>query len=66
MFRRRRWVLKSEPLRTGLIQETHNLVVAGHPGREVIAALIIRQFFWLGMLRNIRRFVQNCNSYRKK
>ena len=42
LFRGRRWVPESEPLRTGLIQETHDSIVAGHPGREIIVALIIR------------------------
>jgi hypothetical protein len=66
LFRGRRWVPESEPLRTGLIQETHDSMVAGHPGREVTAALMMRQFFWPGMLGDIRRFVRNCDSCRKK
>ena len=66
LFRSRRWVPESEPLRTGLIQETHDSMIAGHPGREVTAALMMRQFFWPGMLGDIRRFVRNCDSCRKK
>ncbi len=66
LFRGRRWVPESEPLRTGLIQETHDSMVAGHPGREATAALMMRQFFWPGMLQDIRRFVRNCDSCRKK
>ena len=60
-FRGRRWVPESEPLRTRLIQETHDSALAGHPGREGIAALIMRQFFWPNMLQDIRRFVRNCD-----
>lgn len=66
LFRGRRWVPESEPLRTGLIQETHDSMIAGHPGREVTAALMMRQFFWPGMLGEIRRFVRNCDGCRKK
>jgi hypothetical protein len=45
LFQRRCWVLKSEPLCTGLIQQTYNSVIAGHSEREATTALIIRQFF---------------------
>ena len=65
LFRGRRWVPESEPLRTGLIQQTHDSVIAGHPGREATAALMIRQFFWPGMLAEIRRFVRNYDTCRK-
>jgi predicted aspartyl protease len=61
LFRGRRWVPNSEPLRTGLIQETHDSVIGGHPGREATAALMSRQFFWPNMLQDIRRFVRNCD-----
>jgi hypothetical protein len=65
LFRGRRWVPESEPLRTGLIQQTHDSVIAGHPGREVTAALMMRQFFWPGMLAEIRQFVRNCDTCRR-
>jgi len=45
LFRGRRWVPESEPLHTGLIQETPDSMIAGHPGREATAALMMRQFF---------------------
>jgi hypothetical protein len=61
-FRGRRWVPDSEPLRTGLIQATHDSTIAGHPGREMTAALLMRQFFWPGMLTDVRRFVRNCDN----
>jgi len=61
LFRGRKWVPDSEPLRTRLIQETHDSVMAGHPGREATAAILSRQFFWPNMLRDVRRFVRNCD-----
>jgi hypothetical protein len=62
LFRGRRWVPDSEPLRTTLIQQTHDSILSGHPGREAMAALMARQFFWPNMLRDIRRFVRNCDT----
>ena len=61
-FRGRRWVPDSEPLRTKIIQETHDSMIGGHPGREVTAALLSRQFFWPHMLADVRRFVRNCDN----
>ena len=65
LFRGRRWVPNSEPLRTALIQQTHDSRTTGHPGREVTAALMARQFFWPNMLQDIRRFVRNCDTCRR-
>ena len=61
LFRERRWVPDSEPLRTTLIQTVHDSIIGGHPGREVTSSLMSRQFFWPNMLRDIRRFVRNCD-----
>ena len=63
LFRGRRQVPDSELLRTTLIQQMHDSILTGHPGREGIAALMARQFFWLNMLQDIRRFVRNYDVY---
>lgn len=62
LFRGRKWVPKNLNLRTRLIQATHDSVLHGHPGREVTYALIARQFFWPGMAKDIRTFVENCDG----
>jgi len=64
LFRGRRWVPDSEPLRTGLIQYTHDSTMAGHPGRDVTGGLLSRQFFWPGMLQDVRIFCRNCDKCR--
>lgn len=61
-FRRRRWVPESKELRTRIIQETHDSLITGHPGREATAAILARQFFWPGMLQDVRQFVRNCDT----
>ena len=61
LFRGRRWVPNSEPLRTRILQGTHDSVLTGHPGREMMSALLARQFFWPGVSADVRRFVRNCN-----
>jgi transposase InsO family protein/predicted aspartyl protease len=64
LFRERRWVPDDEVLRTNIIQKTHDSVVGGHPGREVTSSLLSRQFYWPGMLQEVRRFVRNCDKCR--
>jgi hypothetical protein len=61
-FRERLWVPENEPLRTSLIQTTHDSVLAGHPGREQTSALLARKFFWPGMSSDVRRFSRNCDG----
>ena len=62
-FRGRRWVPASEPLRTRMMQETHDSMVTGHPGHNTLYALMARNYFWLGMSLDIKRFCRNCDSY---
>lgn len=40
LFQGRRWVPDSKPLRTGLVQYTHNSTMAGHPGRDITSGLL--------------------------
>jgi transposase InsO family protein len=62
LFRGRRWVPNSDELRTKLIQGTHDSPMCGHPGRDGTAAIMIRRFFWPGMMQQVRRFTRNCDS----
>ena len=40
-----RWVPNSEPLWTRIMQETYNLALAGHPGRDAMYAILVYQFY---------------------
>jgi hypothetical protein len=62
LFRGRRWVPDDEKLRTQLIQQAHDSIVCGHPGRDNTAKILSRQFFWPYMSVQIRRFVRNCDA----
>jgi hypothetical protein len=60
-WRGRKWVPDSEALRTGITQHMHDSIMSGHPGREVLCAIMGRSYFWPGMLADVRRFVRNCD-----
>lgn len=62
LFRKRRWVPDSEPLRTRLIQEAHDSPMSGHPGHNALYSLLARQLFWPNMSADVKRFVRNCDQ----
>lgn len=62
LFRGRRWVPNSEPLRTRIIQETHDSLMTGHPGHNTLYAILARQFFWPRMSSDVRTFCKNCDK----
>ena len=64
-WRGRIWVPAFEPLQTRLIQSIHDSPLSGHPDRESTRELLAREYTWLGMTQDVRRFVRNCNTYGK-
>jgi transposase InsO family protein len=60
-WRGRIWVPLFEPLRTQVIQETHDSALSGHPGRDLTKLLISRRFTWPGLSQDVRKFLRNCD-----
>ncbi|KAJ6436286.1 retrovirus polyprotein [Purpureocillium lavendulum] len=60
-WRERIWVPNHEPLRTRLMQETHDSALAGHPGRDMLKSFLARRFYWPGLDADARQFVRNCD-----
>ena len=60
-FRDQRWVPNLEPLRTRIMQETHDSALAGYPGQDAMYAILARQFYWPGIANDVRCFVWNCH-----
>ncbi|KAJ6437064.1 hypothetical protein O9K51_10361 [Purpureocillium lavendulum] len=61
-WRERIWVPNHEPLRTRLMQDTHDSALAGHPGRDMLKSLLARRFYWPGLDADARQFVRNCDA----
>ena len=59
-FRGRLWVPDYEPLRTAIIQELHDSVLTGHPGKNGTITVVSREFFWPNLQTTVKRFVRNC------
>jgi hypothetical protein len=60
-FRGRLWVPNYEPLRTTIIQELHDSVLTGHPGKNGTIAVVSREFFWPNLQTTVKQFVRNCS-----
>ena len=61
LYRERRWVPFSEPLRTTILQSLHDSVATLHPGKNGMISLFVREFFWPNYIQDITRFVRNCD-----
>ena len=60
-----RIVLPSQPdllLRTKILHECHDSPTAGHLGTDKTIDLVKRKFYWRGMYRDIRKYVETCLS----
>ncbi|KAF9696002.1 hypothetical protein EKO04_006265 [Ascochyta lentis] len=60
-YRGRVWVPNSDALRTKIINDAHHSLIAGHPGRGNMYAILSRAYFWPGMSTALRRYVENCD-----
>lgn len=61
LWRDRIWIPYFEPLRTAIIQQCHDSALTGHPGRDLLKAIINRRFTWPGLSQDVRQFLPNCD-----
>jgi len=52
------YVPKDEELRTEVIWLYHDVPAAGHRGRWKIVELVTRNYWWLGVMRDVGRYVE--------
>jgi len=55
------YVLKNRELRVEIIQLHHDVPVAGHGSKWKTTELVTRNYWWLGVMRDIGRYVEKCN-----
>jgi hypothetical protein len=54
LYRDRKWVPESEPLRTGIIHAIHSSRALGHPGRNLTYQAVAREYFWPSISSTVR------------
>jgi len=55
------YVLKNEKLRVEIIWLHHNILITGHRGKWKTTELVTRNYWWLGVTRDIEKYVERCN-----
>jgi len=58
---RKVYVPKDEELRAEIIQLHHDVPAAGHGGRWKTVELVTRNYWWLGVTRDVGRYVEGCD-----
>ena len=53
---------QDKTLTTEIIQSHHDTLVSGHQGIASTYTVIIRTFFWHGMLQQVKKYVRNCHT----
>jgi len=56
------YILKNEELRAEVIQLHHDMPAAGHGGRWKIVELVTRNYWWLGVTRDVGKYVEGCDA----
>jgi len=60
------YVPKNEALRVEIIKLHHNTPIGGHGGQWKTVELVTRNFLWPGITREVKRYVEGCDSCQRK
>ena len=55
------YVPKDEELRAEVIQLHHDVPAVRHRGRWKIVELVTRNYWWLGVIRDVGKYVKECD-----
>jgi len=59
------YVPKDEELRAEVIRLHHDTPVGGHGGQWKMAELVTRNFWWPGVTREVKRYMEGCDVYQR-
>jgi hypothetical protein len=54
------YVPKDKQLRNDIIQQYHDLLAAGHPGRHKTLELVTRNYWWPGITKSVNKYISSC------
>jgi transposase InsO family protein len=61
-YHQRIWVPNYEPLKLHLLQQHHDVLAAGHPGRSKTLQYLCRNYTWPKMRTDVDRYTRNCHT----
>jgi hypothetical protein len=64
-YRKKLYIPDSDELKASLLQEAHDNLSAGHPGRAKTYEILQRHFYWPGMLKYTEQWVKNCHTCKR-
>ena len=59
------YVPKDNVLRTEIIRLYHNTLVGGHGGQWKTVELVTRNFWWPGVMKEVKQYVEGCDFYQR-
>jgi len=63
MYKERKvYVPKDEKLRAEIIRLHHDMLIGGHGGQWKMVELVTRNFWWPGVTKEVKRYVEGCNA----
>jgi len=57
------YVPKDEKLRAEIIRLHHDMPIGGHGGQWKTVELVTRNFWWPGITKEVKRYVEGCDAY---
>jgi len=59
------YVPKDEKLRAEIIRLHHDTPIGGHGGQWKMVELVTRNFWWPGVTKEVKRYVEGCDAYQQ-
>jgi len=59
------YVPKNEKLRAEIIRLHHDTLIGGHGGQWKIVELVTRNFWWPGVIKEMKRYMEGCDTYQR-
>ena len=56
------YVPKDDKLRAEIIRLHHNMLIGGHRGQWKTVELVTRNFWWPGVTKEVKRYIEECNA----
>jgi len=56
------YVPKDKKLRTEIIRLHHDTLIGGHGGQWKMVELVTRNFWWPGVTKEVKRYVERCDA----
>jgi len=59
------YMLKDKKLRVEIIRLHHDTLIARHGGQWKIVKLVTRNYWWPGVTKKVKQYVERCDQYQR-